>query len=400
MATKFKNGIDLGSQKITSVADPATTTDAATKNYVDTQNALNAKLASANTLTDQNSFTPSSTSYVPITINQVSSGTGNLQEWRYWTGSANAIASNVTKDGAFFINNANTALTNTVTVGSGSISNVALAVKRTVALDSGNSALTPLVVFGRTSQTANLQEWRNPNNTALASISPAGLLTSVGANMSSTKITSIADATASGDAVHAGMAGNTITASNQAVDATTLGNNRSGLYVVPQGGSYTGTTSTLTSGNVYAVKIVATRTITITGYSMNLVSVLGASGSGTVRCVIYNNAGSAIVTNGTGNTISISNGQATGVRTATFPGNVSLVAGTGYWVSVFTIISAGSGATAYSAYTPPNLFGSTITTADGWVLTGQFSTPSSITAGSAYTFNSTVGGIPLVALTI
>lgn len=61
MATKFKNGIDLGSQKITSVADPATTTDAATKNYVDTQDALNAKLASANTFTGTQTVQAAST---------------------------------------------------------------------------------------------------------------------------------------------------------------------------------------------------------------------------------------------------------------------------------------------------------------------------------------------------
>lgn len=61
MATKFKNGIDLNSQKITSVADPATTTDAATKNYVDTQDALDAKLASANTFTGTQTVQAAST---------------------------------------------------------------------------------------------------------------------------------------------------------------------------------------------------------------------------------------------------------------------------------------------------------------------------------------------------
>jgi hypothetical protein len=89
MSVKFKNGIDVNSQKITSVADPATTTDAATKNYVDTQDALDAKLASANTFTaGPQTVNINAASNKGVVVRAATSQTANLQEWQDSSGTA------------------------------------------------------------------------------------------------------------------------------------------------------------------------------------------------------------------------------------------------------------------------------------------------------------------------
>jgi hypothetical protein len=102
MSVKFKNGIDVNSQKITSVANPATATDAANQSYVDTQDALDAKLASANTFTAApQTVSIDAASNKGIVIKAASSQSANLQEWQDNNG---AIFDQVSSTGALTAN--------------------------------------------------------------------------------------------------------------------------------------------------------------------------------------------------------------------------------------------------------------------------------------------------------
>ena len=80
MSAKFKNGIDLDSQKAIGVADPTSAQDAATKNYVDTQGALSAKLASANTFTTGPQTIAPATNVKGLIVKASGSQTANLLE--------------------------------------------------------------------------------------------------------------------------------------------------------------------------------------------------------------------------------------------------------------------------------------------------------------------------------
>jgi len=137
MSAKFKNGIDVNSQKITSVADPAASTDATTKNYVDTQDALNAKLASANTFTAANTIAPTSTTAVPLTLKGTSSLGSSLSGLVVTTSNATATA--------------------TLTATGGSLSATGLQPYTTYAISSsGIPSITkdPTVASGQTGYTA------------------------------------------------------------------------------------------------------------------------------------------------------------------------------------------------------------------------------------------------------
>jgi hypothetical protein len=75
-------------------------------------------------------------------------------------------------------------------------------------LTPNTSSVTPIVVSGAASQSAELQKWRNNSGTTLASIDATGKITAVGGlfnstvNVNSNKITNVATPTADGDAVN------------------------------------------------------------------------------------------------------------------------------------------------------------------------------------------------------
>jgi len=190
------------------------------------------------------------------------------------------------------------------------------------------------------------------------------------------------------------ISGNTPSSTNRLVDGQTFDNNRNGMLCVPTGSIFTASPGTaFASGIVYGIKITPTRTFSPTLAAI-WVTALGGSSSN-VTPVIYSADGSAIITNGQAAAINTSTGQSTGVRTASFSSSPTLTAGTSYWMCAFVI-----GTPNMSSATPqPSLFGTTITTSEGWVYSGQFVVPASITGGASLATTNGIGSyVPLIAL--
>ena len=190
------------------------------------------------------------------------------------------------------------------------------------------------------------------------------------------------------------VSGNTPSATNRLVDGQTFDNNRNGMLCVPTGSIFTASPGTaFASGIVYGIKITPTRTFSPTLAAVWVTALGGATS--VVTPVIYSGDGSAIITNGQAAGINAATGQATGVRTASFSSSPTLTAGTSYWVCAHI-----TGTPNLSSATPqPSLFGTTIATSEGWVYSGQFTVPASITSGASLATTNGIGAyVPLIAL--
>jgi hypothetical protein len=160
-------------------------------------------------------------SHIPLTVRGAASQTGNLQEWQ---DSASAILARVSSAGGIF-STANSALSGGLLVqGNYGGSNTMLI--------TNNQNIIGLSVTGNSTQTANLQEWKNSASTVLASINPSGFLSTPRINFTGGTSTVSALALSDGTLSFESTAGQLFSISNSLTGTIFSVNDISGLPIV------------------------------------------------------------------------------------------------------------------------------------------------------------------------
>ena len=160
-------------------------------------------------------------SHIPITVRGAASQTGNLQEWQ---DSAGAILARVSSAGGI-ISTANSILSGGLLVqGNYGGSNTMLV--------TNSQNIIGLSVTGFSTQTANLQEWRNSALTVLSSINPSGFFSTPRINFTGGTSTVSALALADGTLSFESTAGQLFSISNSLTGTIFSVNDISGLPIV------------------------------------------------------------------------------------------------------------------------------------------------------------------------
>jgi hypothetical protein len=168
-----------------------------------------------------------------------------------------------------------------------------------------------------------------------------------------------------------------LSSTNKVVDVKyvgTIGTGTPGFYAFPPGA--TSTTLAGVNQSVYSVRFWVYQPITVTKAYINVTALVASS---SVTIGIHAADGTSF--NGNLSQITGVATTSTGVKSGTLSASASLQPNTTYYASVWF-----SGAPTLTAITPlTNFLGTTVSTANAFVLTGQSSFPGSIAAGASTT---------------